>query len=139
LILGASSLASWVIDGQLARGQRPGRKHGGPVSTSTIDDWLEKHRAMGIRSIICLLHDDQLKLYDDTPGGLLTRYKEAGFELEHVPAYDYQHPPLTQKHLKDIWRAYQSLPKPILVHCSAGVDRTGLAVNYIRKQLDAEQ
>ena len=73
---------------------------------------------MGIRSIICLLADDQLNLYDDVPGGLLSHYRAAGFTVEHVPARDHQHPPLTRQHLDEIWRAYESLPKPILVHAA---------------------
>ena len=90
---------------------------------------------MGIRSIICLLADDQLNLYDDVPGGLLSHYRAAGFTVQHVPARDHQHPPLTRQHLDAIWRAYESLPKQILVHCSAGVDRTGRAIDHIRRQL----
>ena len=44
-------------------------------------------------------------------------------------------PALSEDDLQKIWAAYQALPKPVLVHCSAGIHRTGLAVYYIQKRL----
>jgi hypothetical protein len=40
-------------------------------------------------------------------------------------AEDDQFPPLTPEQLESVWSAYQRLPKPALVHCGAGVNRTG--------------
>ena len=123
----------WVIKGELARGQRPGYggERGAQVSQDAVDSWLNEVAECGIRSIVCLLDEDQLRFYQSLPTDLVSYYRQKGFAVEHVPARDHQSPPLSEDHLDRIWAAYNALQKPILVHCSAGVDRTGQAVDRI--------
>ena len=123
----------WAMDGKLARSCRPGNfwETDVPVPISAIDAWLSEVRGFGIRSIICLLGDDQLSLYPDPPDGLLKLYQAAGFQVAHVPARDHLRPPLSETQLADVWCAYQRLLKPVLVHCSAGISRSGAAVDHI--------
>ena len=60
-------MVSWVIEGVLATSARPGYRPGAEtvVARSTIEAWIEAAQAAGVRSIICLLGDDQLPLYLD--------------------------------------------------------------------------
>jgi protein-tyrosine phosphatase len=100
-----------------------------------VDDWLSEMRGLGIRSIICLLADDQLSFYSKLPDGLLRHYQEAGFQVAHIPAEDHLRPPLSPSQLAAVWSAYQRLTKPVLVHCSAGISRSGAAVEHIMSQV----
>lgn len=127
----------WVIEKELARGQRPGYggERGTPVSQSQVDTWIKDVKAFGARSIICLLADDQLQLYQSLPSDLVSYYRNAEIPVAHVPVQDHQAPTLTTADLEKIWDAFNNLPKPVLVHCSAGVDRTGMAVEYICERL----
>ena len=130
-------MPSWVLKDCLARSSRPGYRgeKGLSVAKSEVDAWMKEAKELGIASIICLLAEDQLNLYDELPGGLVSYYRSFGFAVEHVPALDHQHPPLDAYHLERIWSAYQSLEKPVLIHCSAGIDRTGMAVQHIQNRL----
>ena len=91
-----------------------------------------------LRSILCLLADEHLDLYSGLPGGLLDYYRTRGFMVAHVPVADHKTPPLNDAELDHVWKAFRDLPKPVLAHCSAGVDRTGAAIKNIKVKLKAE-
>lgn len=128
----------WVIPGRLATGQRPGYKPGSEFSVprQAVAEWVAEKRAAGIASILCLLGRDQLPLYERSlPDGLLQFYAQSGFGVGNIAVSDGQMEPYTPEQLEAAWTLYRQLPKPVLVHCSAGYDRTGRVVDHIRRRL----
>ena len=132
-------MAHWVIRGLLAISTRPGYRPGDErfVELHEVEEWVEKTKAKGIASILCLLDEDQLPLYRKAlPQGLLAYYREAGFHVAHLPTHDGLSEPYTPEEYERAWEYFRALPKPVLVHCSAGHDRTGRVVRYILAKLE---
>ena len=129
--------AEWVVPGVVARSQRPGYPVDRPTPRS-VADWAERVRKMGVRGILCILDERQLAHYDQLGldgGGLLGYYRSKGFTVSHVAADDHKLPPLSKAELDLVWRAFLQLKRPVLVHCSAGRDRTGAALKHILARL----
>lgn len=138
-----SEIVVWVLPGILACSQRPLRDNpqfGGrsplPLQAkSLVISWVERIKQMGILSIICLLENRQLERYYIQGGlglherGLLGYYESRGFEVRHFPMTDYQQP--EESYMQKVLEGFDALPKPVLLHCSAAIDRTTPVAAYI--------
>ncbi len=121
----------WRLPRMLACACQPGYPNE-RVPEALVSVWLKHVQAEGIASIVCLLSDDELERYYTREGvDLLRCYTEAGFKVERVPVPDREEPPVTDDELRQVHEVLRTLPPPWLVHCSAGVDRTGGVVEFL--------
>lgn len=146
-----SQLLYWVIPDQLACAHRPLRHHplyGGSgknlssMAAGLVHEWAEEIVLYGIKSIISLMHDRDLNCYsllDLGATSLLEYYEKRGLVVAHIPWEDPHHkksgPAEKRKMLlkvrKEALSVYQNLPKPVLIQCSAGIDRSSPVAAFI--------
>ncbi len=144
-----SQVMTWVIDRRLACGARPLRYHhifGGSGKTlpaeakPELDKWIDSIKKEGIASIICLVSEKELGHYRQLlPDGmsLIDYYVSMGFPVSHVPWSDPAHSGYADFEAEVeakrpvLLDAYDQLPKPVLVHCSAAIDRSPPVVAYV--------
>jgi hypothetical protein len=154
-----SELALWVLHGTLACSQRPLRddkrfggrgRHLPAEARPAMVRWVERIvEEYGIRSIICLMHPKELRYYEDLrldPGGLLGFYERNGILVHHLPWADPAHAKSAEERswlLRQVegikveaLKAFEEMPKPVLLHCSAGIDRTAPVAAYVVSRLE---
>jgi hypothetical protein len=146
-----SELWIWAIPGKLACAQRPLRdspEYGGgpgrrplplpPQARPRVETWVDRIIEAGFRSVISLLEPKQLVRHYVSgglslhPDGLLGYYESRGLSVESIPCTDYQEPTREQK--LQVLGAFRSLPGPVLLHCSAGIDRTSPVAAFLCEQ-----
>lgn len=145
-------LLVWVISGAVACAHRPLRYHpefGGsgrelpPEAASEVLSWVDRIVNGGIRSIICLMHPNEIRHYALLNLGaadILAFYRRRGLLVCHLPWDDPAHrsPGSRASFQDEVLRVrgealacFDRLPKPILIHCSAGQDRSAPVAAYI--------
>lgn len=112
--------------------------------------WVERVvQENGIRSIICLMHPKELRYYEDLeldPDGLLGFYERNGILVRHLPWADPAHAKSAEERSRVLRQveqvkvkaleAFKELPKPVLIQCSAGIDRTAPVAAYVVSRME---
>jgi len=128
----------WVKEDILGRSAAPGYSpFGGPIQRADVDYWIEEAQGLGAVSIICLLSERELDKYQEAlgdEGGLLRFYESRGFQVFSVPVEEHKEPELDPDELRAVEEAFKKAEKPVLIHSSAGLDRTGAAVEHLQAQ-----
>lgn len=149
-----SNLWVWVIPGKLACAHRPLRHHPNPdlrgsgrnlpaTATPEIMLWMKRIRDGGFKSILCLMHPKEISHYQALDLGvptLIDFYGAQGMSVLHLPWDDPAHRPAAERgrfkeELERVQaqslQGFGALEKPVLLHCSAGIDRSSPVAAYI--------
>jgi len=149
----------WCIQDRLACSQRPLRDHPAfldqkplpPEAGPHVIAGVKRVRETGIRSVICLMHRKELRYYDGLVGmedGLFSLYRQAGLQIRHLEWADPAHGTSEEREaLKaqvmvikaKALDAFGRLPRAVLVHCSAAIDRSTPVVAHIAANAGPEQ
>jgi len=152
-----SELLVWVLSGRLASAQRPLRHHplyagSGAVipaqAKTLVFEWAASIRTGGIASIISFMHHRDRHCYSELDlgaSGINEFYEQQGFKVARIPWEDPHHskadPGTKQKKLEqcriEALKAFDMLPKPVLLQCSSGIDRSAPVAAYIWQQRSA--
>ena len=106
-----------------------------PEARELVVEWVERVKSQGIRSIVSLLEETQHERYylrgglGLHPEGLFGYYRSQGFSFCNIPLTDYQTP--SESQMERILEAFDCMPKPVLLQCSAAIDRTSPVAAYI--------
>lgn len=147
-----SAFVAWVIPGRLACAHRPLRHHpkfGGsrrdlpPEATGAVVRWMDRVVAEGFRSIICLMHPKEIAHYaalELQAPDPLAFYASNDLQACHKPWEDpaYRLPgeratfaDELQRVQVEVLERFDRLPKPVLLHCSVGIDRSSPVAAFI--------
>lgn len=96
-----------------------------------VQSWLRSAKELGISSVICLLSHHQVRHFTLAQVPLVRAYRDAGFHVAWIPVADYKMPPLNARECDLVLSSFDNLPKPVVVHCQAAMQRSPYAVNYI--------
>lgn len=149
-----SDLLVWVLPGRLASAQRPLRHHplyagSGAVipaqATSLVFHWAAAVRAAGIASIVSFMHERDRHCYSELDlkaSDINEFFEKQGFVVARIPWEDPHHSRADARtKLKNLERcrrdalaAFDALPKPVLLQCSSGIDRSAPVAAYIWEQ-----
>jgi protein-tyrosine phosphatase len=116
----ASSLDTIVFGAE-----RPGYLY--PRTTGAVPEWIAFMRSKGVQRVLCLLPQKQL---DDFAPELLTLYQSQFSAVLHIPVQDFLVP--TDEALwagVSFLRASELAAEPVVVHCNAGMGRTGILLS----------
>jgi len=145
-----SELLVWIIPNELACSHRPLRYHRlfgasarnlAPEAAPYVREWAEMIAVYGIQGIICLMSPTEVGFYRDLELGAnnLIAFYKSRFQVCHLPWEDPAHSKTPQSMIetkkRKVRRAaleeYDKLPKPVLLHCSAGIQRSAPVGAYI--------
>ena len=152
-----SELLVWIIPGRLATAQRPLRHHplyagSGAIipkqATPLMFKWAAAVREAGIASIISFMHDRDRRCYSELnleAADINDFFEKQGFTVARIPWEDPRHSKADvttkRKSLErcraEALKAFDSFPKPVLLQCSSGIDRSAPVAAYIWQERSA--
>lgn len=98
------------------------------VGADEVLKWIQMMKEGGIKRIVCLLPEEQLRYYEAVPGGLLGQYRDA-FGDENVLSVQVADFHLIEAEtlatVIDFLRSSDAVSSKVVVHCSGGSGRTG--------------
>jgi predicted protein tyrosine phosphatase len=97
------------------------------------------------------MHPKELRYYDGLAGmedGLLALYRKMGFKVCHLQWADPAHAKTAEARAAlrarvdeikvKAYEAFRQLPKPVLIHCSAAIDRSTPVAAYIASNVSRD-